>query len=112
MQQVTDDEYDMRRLREGLLLVIIDFDGRADRRANACQEIPTDLADRVFVLGAWTTPEALKRALLGSYTEIGLTLAKECREGSYTRWQHELLRHNAIEITRMRPLVRPILFGN
>ena len=57
----------------------------------------------------WTEPEAL-RAALGSYETIGRALAKDCREGTDTTWEHRLLRHNSGEIGRLRERVRPILF--
>lgn len=37
-------------------------------------------------------------------------MAEDCREGTNTMWDHELLRHNAGELERLRKRVRPILF--
>ena len=91
------------------MVLLIDFDGKEDRLEEAKAGIPGHLTDRVFVLGAWTEPEALK-ADLGSYETIGLALAKDCREGTDTTWGHDLLRHNATELDRLRKHVRPILF--
>ena len=71
---------------------------------------PQDLTDRVFILGALDKPEALKQANLGSYEDIGSAMAKDCREGTDRIWGHELLRHNASELDRLREHVRPILF--
>jgi hypothetical protein len=71
--------------------------------------IPERLADRVFILGALSEPEALK-ANLGSYETIGLKMARDCREETNTTWGHDLLRHNASELDRLRERVRPILF--
>ena len=48
-----------------LMILLIDFDGK-DRLDSAKTAIPENLADRVFVLGAWSRPEALK-ADFGSY---------------------------------------------
>jgi hypothetical protein len=49
----------------------IDFDGKQDRLERARAEIPSHLTDRVSILGAWTEPEALKKARLGSFESIG-----------------------------------------
>ena len=92
-----------------LMVLLIDFDGKEDRLAKAKEAIPDHLQDRVFILGAWTEPEALKPDL-GSYETIGRAMAKDCREGTDTTWDHDLLRHNSAEIGRLRERVRPILF--
>jgi hypothetical protein len=92
------------------MVLLIDFDGSPDRLQTARERIPEDLSDRVFVLGVWSEPESLKAAGLGPYESIGKEMAKDCREQTAAVWGHELLRHNAIEIERLRKLVRPILF--
>ncbi|SPE33282.1 conserved hypothetical protein [Candidatus Sulfopaludibacter sp. SbA3] len=100
----------MDRFPKRFMILLIDFDGRGDRMAEAKGFIPDHLSSRVFVLGAWTEPEDLKRANLGSFETIGRALAKDCREDTYTTWSHDLLRHNSGEIERLRQHVRPILF--
>jgi hypothetical protein len=89
---------------------MIDFDGKSDRLDIARSRIPEHLVERTFVLGALGEPEDLKSAGLGSYETIGLAIAQDCREGTDARWAHELLRHNATELARLRQHVRPILF--
>ncbi len=74
--------------------------------------IPDELRDRVFIVGAWTTPEKLRTRLGISYESIGKEIARDCMEDRYDTWQHELLRHNLGEIKRMQEGVRPILFGS
>jgi len=91
------------------MVLLFDFDGQ-DRVNTAKARIPVHLADRVFVLGAWTDPEHLKPDL-GPYEKIGFDLAADCREGTDNTWGHRLLRHNAGEIERLRERVRPILFS-
>jgi hypothetical protein len=91
------------------MVLLIDFDGRQVRLEQAKTVIPDNLKDRVFVLGVWTEPEAL-RAILGSYEKIGRAMAEDCREETAATWGHELLRHNASEMERLRRQVRPILF--
>jgi hypothetical protein len=100
----------MDRYRNGLVVLLIDFDGNADRLNYAKKRIPGHLAERVFIIGALNEPEELKRAGLGSYENIGKALAQDCRQETNTTWQHNLLQHNAGELDRLRERVRPILF--
>ena len=91
------------------MVLLIDFDSEKDRLNNAKAAIPDHLADRVFVLGAWSEPDDLK-ADLGAYETIGSKMADDCREETETTWRHVLLQHNASELDRLRVHVRPILF--
>lgn len=100
----------MDRYPDRFMVLLIDFDDDADRLNHAKAEIPDRLADRVFILGVLSEPEALKKASLGSYETIGLAMAKDCREGTDATWRHALLRHNASELDRLREHIRPILF--
>jgi hypothetical protein len=101
---------EMQRNPLRFMILLFDLDGSVERLKNAQAQIPEQLTGRVFVLGALTTPEALRRTNLGSYEDIGLAMANDCREGSDKVWSHELLRHNASELARLRELVRPFLF--
>jgi len=94
---------------ERLLVLLIDFDGKDGRRDEVHAAIPKHLRDRVFVLGAWTEPEDLKRAKLGAYETIGQAMAQDCRHNTDKIWGHELLRHNAGELARLCERIRPIL---
>jgi hypothetical protein len=100
----------MDRYPNRFMVLLIDFDGHEDRLPYAKKAIPERLTDRVFILGAFTEPEDLKRAGLGSYETIGMALAKDCREDTGTTWAHELLHHNGSELGRLRDRVRPFLF--
>ena len=101
----------MDRCPSRFMVLLIDFDGKEDRMDYARAAIPEHLADRVFVLGTWSRPEALKVELgRVSFETIGSAMAKDCREETDTTWRHDLLRHNASEIERLRNHVRPILF--
>ncbi len=91
------------------MILLIDFDNNEDRLRTAKAAIPEGLADRVFVLGALSEPEALK-AVLGPYETIGSEMANDCRDETDTTWGHDLLRHNAGELDRLRKHVRSILF--
>ena len=92
------------------MVLIIDFDGHEERFAFAKSKIPESLTDRVFILGAWTEPEDLNNTGLGTYEQIGSALARDCRDGTDTTWNHELLRCNAGELARLRQHVQSILF--
>ncbi|MGA2075230.1 MAG: hypothetical protein ABSH52_17205 [Terriglobia bacterium] len=100
----------MNRYPDRFMVLLIDFDDHPERLAEAKAEIPDHLAGRVFVLGALSEPEGLTQAGLGSLEQIGLGLAKDCRQGTEILWQHPLLRHNAPELERLLQRVRPILF--
>jgi hypothetical protein len=102
----------MDRNRHRLVVLLIDFDSNIARLENAKSRIPPRLEHRVFVLGALTHPEELRSAGLGFYEQIGSKMAADCREGTDTTWNHELLRHNADELSRLREHVRPILFAS
>ena len=100
---------EMVRRPNRLMVLLIDCDGNEERLRTARSIIPPDLADRVFVLGVLTDPEALK-ADLGAYEQIGSAMATDCREGTNKTWGHPLLQHNAAEVERLRTHVRQILF--
>lgn len=106
----SDHVVDMQKYPQRFMILLIDFDEQAGRLTEAKAAIPEHLTARVFVLGAWSHPEVLKRAGLGSYENVGLNLAEDCRKDTHTTWDHELLRHNASELDRLRRSVRPILF--
>ena len=106
-----DHVIEMERNPRRFMVLLIDFDEQAATLDAAKAAIPSHLTDRVFILGALSQPEALRRAL-GSYETIGLGMARDCREETHTIWGHDLLRHNKIELDRLREHVRPILFAS
>ena len=92
------------------MVLLFDFEVYPEEWVDLAKaHIPDDVKERVFILGALTTPEELK-ARLGSYETIGKAAAKDCRDGTDTTWGHALLKHNANELDRLRQQVRPILF--
>ncbi len=105
-----DHVADMRRVTKRLMVLLIDFDNDRERLGWVKRKIPQDLADRVFVLGAFREPEDLETALGSSFEAIGSALAEACRENVHGDWAHELLLHNSGELARLREHVRPILF--
>jgi hypothetical protein len=105
----SDHIAEMDRCPNRFMILLIDFDGQEDRLDCAKAVIPDRLKDRVFILGVWSEPEALRQAL-GSYETIGSKMANDCREDTDMIWGHNLLGHNASELDRLREHVRPILF--
>lgn len=92
------------------IVLLIDFDNHLERLVFAQSRIPTDIADRVFILGALDEPEVLKRSLSKSYETIGYEIAQDCSKDANNVWAHPQLRHNANELERLRVHIRPILF--
>ena len=105
-----DEAGKMRDYVERFIILLVDFDNKIERLNEVRVQIPDDLKDRVFILGALGEPEDLSKAGLGSGETIGTNLAKDCRENTDALWDHDLLRHNAGELDRLRKTVRPILF--
>ena len=106
----SDHVADMERYPDRFMVLLIDFDRDEGRLALAKSRIPGSLTERVFVLGALSEPEELKRAGLGTYEEIGSAMARDCREDTDTTWNHDLLRCNVNEVARLRESVHSILF--
>jgi hypothetical protein len=106
----SDHVVDMDRHLNRFMVLLIDCDGDEQRPQNARARIPQHLTERVFILGTLSNPEDLRRAGLGSYETIGLAMARDCREDTATIWGHDLLRHNAHELERLRQRIWPILF--
>ncbi len=106
---LSDEVAGMGRYPARFMVLLMDCDGREERLTEAKAAIPQHLAERVFILGVWPEPEALK-ADLGSYEDIGFAMAKDCREDTEATCGHDLLRHNASELDRLRQHVRAILF--
>lgn len=100
----------MEKWPERYMVLLIDFDSKADRLEIAKAAVPAHLTERVFVLGTLSKPEALKTTLGPFFETIGSKLAAECREETDTIWKHNLLQHNASELDRLCEHVRPILF--
>lgn len=106
----SDEAAFMDRYPNRFMVLLIDFDSDDGRLDDARNKIPERLRERVFILGAWTEPEDLKKAGFGLYEEIGSAMAQDCREETDKVWGHALLQHNAGELARLREQVRPILF--
>jgi len=101
----------LRQYPLGRVVLLIDFDGDyGNRRGRFGTDIPVDLRERVFVVGARETPEELKRELGQSFEEIGKSLADACYRGVDGHWGHDHLRHNDPDRHRLVRDVKPFLF--
>jgi hypothetical protein len=99
----------MKKYSESLIVLLIDFFDHVDiRREEAKAAIPPGLTERVFILGVRSKPEKLPGP---SFEQLGTKLAEDCRDGTAKTWSHELLRHNAPELDRLRERARAILFN-
>ena len=103
----------LRKFPERFLVLIIDFDGIDSRLADAQAAIPNDLKSRVFILGARTTPENVKRSIprLHSFEKIGRALAEDCEARTLTTWSEQELSCNLDEAERMQTTLHPCLFS-
>jgi hypothetical protein len=107
---VSDHISAMGKYKHRFMILLVDFDEKMSRLDQVKSKIPGHLQDRVFVLGAFSTPEALRQAGLGSYEEIGTKLADDCRNGTQAAWGHSLLEHNETELARLRESICGFLF--
>jgi hypothetical protein len=102
---------EMHKFPGRLVVLLIDFDHHLERLEAALAQVPREFHNRVFILGSLGEPEELCSAGLGSCETIGKALAQDCLGDTMEHWNHPLLRHNLIELERMRARVRPILFA-
>lgn len=102
----------LQKYPQAHVVMLIDFDGRIeDRRSLFERAIPDDIKDRVFVIGAKDTPEALRTSLGFGFERIGERLADDCDGGEVIHWNHEQLQHNDAERERLAGTVRQFLFA-
>jgi hypothetical protein len=101
----------LRNNNNGYVILLIDFDSKYENRRKRCDDdVPADVKDRVFVVGAIETHERLRRALSSNYEAIGELLAEDCFKGTSDVWGHDHLNHNQPDLQRLLQSVRPILF--
>jgi hypothetical protein len=92
------------------IVMLIDFDGKSDRRTHVDGHIPDGLRDRVFVVGVLSQPEKLKEDKNLGFEKIGWELAEDCPSQPDGTWNHDLLKHNAVELGRMWKTLGAIIF--
>jgi len=100
----------MRRFPKRMIVLLIDFDQNEDRLTYVKQHIPSDLEDRVFILGVFSEPERLKSDIKRNFEQIGEALATDCSDNTDELWGHNLLRCNKTELDRMILAVKPHVF--
>lgn len=100
----------MRKYKYRRIVLLIDFDHRADRLRLVIDEIPEELKNRVFVLGVLSEPEELKRKINKTFEKIGQSLAEDCPDNKNELWQDTLLKHNDSELDRIMLSVKAFLF--
>jgi len=100
---------ELSKYPQRIMVVLVDFDGRPERRQEILGDIQGAVLSRIFVLGVFSEPERLKAAL-GSYEKIGRELAAGCAANTEDAWGHELLAHNAEEATRLMAIAGLVLF--
>jgi len=101
----------LKRYAGAHVVLVLDFDEAGNRRAVCERRIPDELKPRVFLIGAWSTPETLRADLNLPLDRIGERAAANCLADDGF-WNHPHLAHNTAEVARMTPALRPILFGN
>jgi hypothetical protein len=107
----SDYLHNLQQNLETRIILLLDFDGKPEDRLSLIgKEIPEDIKSRVFVLGVSSEPEKLKQATSESYEAIGIRLAKDYAESRQDFWNHNLLKHNESELTRLIKNVKPFLF--
>jgi hypothetical protein len=107
---IDDHVSKMRLYPERMIVLLIDFDEDEDRLVYVETKIPSDLKNRVFVLGVFSEPEKLKSDIKKGFEEIGEALATDCSENTDKLWSHDLLEHNRNELERLMTHVKPFLF--
>ncbi|MFZ2447852.1 MAG: hypothetical protein WAW37_15965 [Syntrophobacteraceae bacterium] len=102
---------EMKAYPERRIVLLIDFDQKHEKRLNCVKEMSSGLLDRVFVLGALSEPEDLKKNIGKNFEDIGKALSQDCVDNTRRVWGHELLKHNEAELDRMIVSVKPFLFN-
>jgi hypothetical protein len=92
------------------VVLLIDYDNSPTRLEDIREKIAADVQDRVFVVGSLDNPEALKTAFGESLEHIGRKMAQDCRDGTTHAFGHQHLRHNDVELIRLRASVCTWLF--
>lgn len=107
----TDQISQLRKYRHQHLVLLIDFDDQYPARLGQFQNaMPGDVQDRVYVLGALTEAETLKRESGKKFGPLGQALAQACAADDDGLWSIGQLMHNKDEIQRLKTNVKPFLF--
>lgn len=97
---------EMRRYPQRRMVLLVDFDEHRSRFDAVFAVVPDDLKNRVFVLGIFDEPEAVRHEIAVSIEELGEALAEECVKDQDALWNHRLLVNNREERERLRTAIR------
>lgn len=92
------------------VLGLIDCDNEPGRIQRLNKEFPTDVRDRIFLLGTLPNPEAFKSELHLTFEGLGEMLAEDCASGNEEIWKHKHLEHIQDEIARAKEKLRSVLW--
>ena len=102
----------LNEYQKGYVIMVIDFDDHYDERKRMIEEkIPSNLYNRVFVLGAKKEPEDLKRNLGLNYEAIGEKMADGFLDNNHQLWECEDLKHNLEELHRACIQIRSFIYA-
>jgi len=102
----------LRKYPGAHIVLLIDFDDEHPSRLIHFQShFPADVSNRVYVLGALTEAETLKREEHRKFGPLGSDLARECESQTPMLWLCPQLKHNQPELERLMRQVRPFLCG-
>lgn len=101
----------LRQYMDAHLVLLIDFDDDFPNRLDIFRnEIPQDVAGRVYVLGALTEAETLRTVSKMSFSKIGMELADECSQNEAVLWNNPQAQHNHAERMRVHAGCNNFLF--
>lgn len=101
----------LRQYPEAHIVMLIDFDEDFANRIQLFRdEIPLDVASRVYVLGAWDEAETMRNLSEMNFSRIGMRLADECGQNVSSLWGNTQAHHNEPERTRLHAACRGFLF--
>ncbi|WP_395144447.1 hypothetical protein [Armatimonas sp.] len=106
------EEY-IKRMRNDKFLhvvLVVDFDDKDDRFTEVSSVIPSDLCDRVMLIGMKDEPEDMRRSMGKHLEDIGEEIAKACFDKAEGVWGDEHLKHNHSERERIGQTMRDLLF--
>lgn len=92
------------------VLGIIDCDNDGERIKKLLDDFPSDVQDRIFLLGVFDDPQQFKISVQKPFETIGETLAEECFTEELHLWHHTHLQHISTEIERAKRCLKPIVF--
>jgi hypothetical protein len=100
----------LRSSRYAHVVGLIDSDNKTDRIAELKSSFPSDVVDRIFLLGCLSEPERLRTESGLNLERIGKALATECADENYELWHSSQLQHLQFISTPDAKALRDIVF--